>query len=68
MNSPVRLDSIQLLLESVRRFDEYRLGNQVDAEMVLNEVRDMTFTRFELSQISVDDLLDHEASAIVSLA
>ena len=40
LNSPVRLDSIQLLLESVRRFDEDRLADQVDADMVLNEIRE----------------------------
>lgn len=40
LNSPVRLDSIQVLLESVRRFDENHLGNQVDAGMVLNEIRE----------------------------
>ena len=40
LNSPVRLDSIQLLLESVRRFDEDRLADQVDANMVLNEIRE----------------------------
>jgi putative nucleotidyltransferase with HDIG domain len=40
LNSPVRLNSTQILLESVRRFDEDQLGNQVDAEMVLNEIRE----------------------------
>ena len=40
VNSPVRLDSIQLLMESVRRFDEDRLGNQVDAGMILDEIRE----------------------------
>lgn len=40
LNSPVRLNSTQVLLESVRRFDEYQLGNQVDAELVLNEIRE----------------------------
>ena len=40
LNSPVRLNSTQLLLESVRRFDEHSLGNQVDDEMVLNEIRE----------------------------
>lgn len=40
LNSPVRLDSIQVLLESVKSFDENRLGNQVDAEMVLKEIRE----------------------------
>lgn len=40
LNSPVRLNSTQVLLESVRRFDENSLGNQVDDEMVLNEIRE----------------------------
>lgn len=40
LNSPVRLNSIQVLLESVRHFDEDRMGNNVDAEMVLNEIRE----------------------------
>ncbi len=40
MNSPVRLNSIQVLLESVRRFDENRVGSQVDADLVLKEVRE----------------------------
>lgn len=40
LNSPVRLNSIKTLLESVRHFDENRLGDQIDAEMVLNEIRD----------------------------
>jgi hypothetical protein len=33
LNSPLRLNSNQILLESVQRFDENHLGNQVDAEM-----------------------------------
>jgi putative nucleotidyltransferase with HDIG domain len=40
LNSPVRLNTTQVLLESVRSFDENRLGNQVDAGMVLKEIRD----------------------------
>lgn len=40
LNSPVKLNSTQILLESVRRFDENRLGNQVDTEMVLDEIRE----------------------------
>lgn len=40
LNSPVRLNSIQVLLESVRHYDENRVGNQVDADMVLKEVRE----------------------------
>ena len=40
LNSPLRLNSIKVLLESVRNFDENRLGNHVDAEMVLNEIRE----------------------------
>ena len=40
LNSPLRLNSIKVLLESVRHFDENRLGNEVDAEMVLNEIRE----------------------------
>jgi len=52
MNSPVKLDSIQVLLESVRSFDENRLGNQVDAEMVLNEIREhIQLGNFELPPI-----------------
>lgn len=52
LNSPVKLDSIQLLLESVRTFDENRLGSQVDAEMVLNEIREhIQLGNFELPPI-----------------
>jgi putative nucleotidyltransferase with HDIG domain len=52
LNSPVKLDSIQVLLESVRSFDENRLGNQVDAEMVLNEIREhIQLGNFELPPI-----------------
>lgn len=40
LNSPVRLNSNQILLESVRRFDEDSLGNQIEPEMVLNEIRE----------------------------
>lgn len=40
LNSPVRLNSIQVLLESVRSFDEKCLGSQVDTEMVLKEIRE----------------------------
>jgi putative nucleotidyltransferase with HDIG domain len=40
LSSPVRLNSTQILLESVRNFDENRLGDQIDAEMVLNEIRE----------------------------
>jgi putative nucleotidyltransferase with HDIG domain len=52
LNSPVKLDSIQVLLESVRNFDENRLGNKVDAEMVLNEIREhIQHGNFELPPI-----------------
>lgn len=40
LNSPVRLNSIQVLLESVRHFDEDRLGDQVDADKVLDEIEE----------------------------
>jgi hypothetical protein len=40
LNSPIRLNSSQVLLESVQRFDENNLGHQVDAEMVLKEIRE----------------------------
>jgi len=40
LHSPVRLNATQLLFESVRRFDESRLGSQVDADMVLKEIQD----------------------------
>jgi putative nucleotidyltransferase with HDIG domain len=40
LNSPVRLDSTQVLLESVQYFDENRLGNQVNSELVLKEIRE----------------------------
>lgn len=52
LNSPVKLDSIQVLLESVRHFDENRLGTKVDAEMVLNEIREhIQHGNFELPPI-----------------
>ena len=40
LNSPVRLNSMQLLLESVQHFDENNLGSRVDAKMVLDEILD----------------------------
>jgi putative nucleotidyltransferase with HDIG domain len=40
LNSPLRLNSTQVLLESVRRFDESRLGGKIDTEMVLSEIRE----------------------------
>ena len=52
LNSPVRLDSTQVLLESVRSFDENRLGDQVDDEMVLKEIREhIQHGNFELPPI-----------------
>lgn len=51
-NSPVRLNSIQLLLESVRCFDENHIGNEIDTEMVLNEIRENILQgNFELPPI-----------------
>lgn len=40
VNSPVILNSAQVLLESVQNFDEDRLGSQVDARMVLKEIQE----------------------------
>ena len=40
LNSPVILNSAQVLLESVQNFDEDQLGVQVDSAMVLKEIRE----------------------------
>ncbi len=40
MNSPIRLDSIHVLLESERHFDEDSPDNQVNSGKVLDEIRD----------------------------
>jgi putative nucleotidyltransferase with HDIG domain len=52
LNSPVKLDSIQILMESARHFDEDSLGDQVDAELVLEEIREQIKSgNLELPQV-----------------
>ncbi|MDD2735087.1 MAG: HDOD domain-containing protein [Desulfuromonadaceae bacterium] len=40
LNSPIRLESIHVLMTSARNFDVESPGNQVNAGKVLNEIRD----------------------------
>ncbi|MDD2539625.1 MAG: HDOD domain-containing protein [Desulfuromonadaceae bacterium] len=70
LNSPVRLNSTQLLLESVRHFDENYQDHQVDTEMVLNEIREhIQQGNFELPPIpdvmlQISEKIDNPAISV----